>query len=222
MASKRSTRKITSDQNRPPLHEVKNSQSNKPLEFPTFDPYARYSPHISSHSTPDPTYTSSPKTSNPNLDSSLIKEVRGVTPNEPMFWISNNEVNQLHRHTCAYLQSISQIPVIYKIPRARSSCRRTQLYSDNESPASTIDDIIIDTISEIREPIATIENQEDPKLENFLGFPEVESTFHDFPEPEDGGSGPPEPLENNPTCINPPSPRPNFLFLATMATNRPW
>ena len=85
MASKRSTRKDTSGQNQPPSHEVTNSLSNKPLEFPTFDPYGRYSPHISSHSTPDPAYTSSPETSNPNTDSSLIEEPRGVTLDEPVF-----------------------------------------------------------------------------------------------------------------------------------------
>ena len=39
---------------------------------------------------------------------------------------------------------------------------------------------------------------------------------------EEGGYGPPEPPENNPTCSTPTSPRPNFRFLATMATNRPW
>ena len=49
----------------------------------------------------------------------------------------------------------------------------------------------------------------------------MDSTYQDFPEVEKGGSGPPEPPENNTTCNNPPSPRPNFSFLATMATNRP-
>ena len=50
----------------------------------------------------------------------------------------------------------------------------------------------------------------------------MESTFQDFPETEAGGYGPPEPPENNPTCTNPPSPRPNFIFLTTMSANRPW
>ena len=58
MASQRSTGKDTSGQNQPPSREVKSSLSNKPLEFPTFDPSGRSSPHISSHSTLDPTYTS--------------------------------------------------------------------------------------------------------------------------------------------------------------------
>ena len=37
MSSKCSTGKNTSVKNQPPSHEVTNSVSNKPLEFPTFD-----------------------------------------------------------------------------------------------------------------------------------------------------------------------------------------
>ena len=50
----------------------------------------------------------------------------------------------------------------------------------------------------------------------------MDSTFQDFLEVKEGGSRPSEPLENNPTCTNPPSLRPNFSFLDTMAANRPW
>ena len=50
----------------------------------------------------------------------------------------------------------------------------------------------------------------------------MNSTFHDFPEVEAGGFGPPEPPKTSPTCTNSPYPRPNFNFLATMAANRPW
>jgi len=85
MASKSSAGKNTSDQNQPPSREFTNSQSNKPLEFPTFDPSGRYSSHISSHSTPDHTYTSSPDTTNLNPNSSLIEEPHGVTLDDPMF-----------------------------------------------------------------------------------------------------------------------------------------
>jgi hypothetical protein len=141
-----------------------------------------------------------------------------------VFIIPNKEVNQLHRHTHAYLQSIGQIPVIYQIPRARASQRRTQPYGENETLSSTIDDLIIDTISAMKEPIATIghsENKEDREFQNFIDFLEVDSTFHDFPEIEASGFGPPESLEINHTCINPLYPRPNFNFLATMATNIP-
>ncbi|CAF4443919.1 unnamed protein product, partial [Adineta steineri] len=52
--------------------------------------------------------------------------------------------------------------------------------------------------------------------------PEWDSNDQDFPEAEEGGFRPPKPPENNTTCANPPSPRPNFRFLASMAANRPW
>ncbi|CAF4392890.1 unnamed protein product, partial [Adineta steineri] len=42
------------------------------------------------------------------------------------------------------------------------------------------------------------------------------------PEAKEGGSGPPEPPENNTSGATPTSPRPNFKFIATMAANRPW
>ena len=71
MASKRSTGKNTSDQNQPPSREVKDLLSNKPFEFPTFNPSGRYSIYIPSQSTPDLTYTSSLETPNQNPDPSL-------------------------------------------------------------------------------------------------------------------------------------------------------
>lgn len=88
-----------------------------------------------------------------------------------MFLVPNNEVNQLRQHTHAYLKSIAQIPSIYQIPRARSSQRRTRPYSENETLATTIDDLIIDTISKIRDPIETIEHQGETGFQNFLDFP---------------------------------------------------
>ena len=139
-----------------------------------------------------------------------------------MFLVLNNEVNQLCRHTRAYLKSLGQIPAIYQISRARSSQRRTQPYDENETLDANIDDLIIDTISEIKDSIATIENQEATEFPNFLDFPEGDSNYQDFPKAEEGGSGPLEPPENNTTCPTPTSPRPNFSFLATMAANRPW
>ena len=108
------------------------------------------------------------------MDPSLKEELRGVTSEEPMFLVPNKEVNQLRQHTRAYFQSISQIPVIYQIETTHSSHRRSKPYSENETLASSIDDLIIDTISEIRESIETIshsKNQEDPKFQNFLNFP---------------------------------------------------
>ena len=87
---------------------------------------------------------------------------------------------------------------------------------------ATINDIIIDTIYEIRDLIATIEHQGETRFPNFLNFLEGDSNFQDFPEVEEGSFGPPEPPENNTTAATPPSPRPNFRFIATMAANRPW
>ena len=121
MDSQRSTGKNTSCQNQPPSRENKRSLSNKTLEFPTYDLSGRYTRKIPSRSTPDPIYTSSPDTPNPNTESPSDEEIRGVTPEEPVFLVPNNEVNQLRRHTRAYLKSIDQIPTIYQIPRARSS-----------------------------------------------------------------------------------------------------
>ena len=99
MASKHSTRKNTSGPNQPPSREVKDSVFDKPLYFPTFDFFGRYSPHIPSQSTPDPTYTSSLKTLDPNLDSSLNEELHGVTIKDPLYCIPKNKVDQLHYHT---------------------------------------------------------------------------------------------------------------------------
>ena len=96
MASKCSTRRNRSGQNQPTSREVIDSISNKPLEYPTFDPFKRSSTHIPSQSNHALTYTSSPETPNPNLDPSLNEELRDVTPEEPVFQISNNEVNQIH------------------------------------------------------------------------------------------------------------------------------
>ncbi|CAF4166785.1 unnamed protein product [Adineta steineri] len=156
------------------------------------------------------------------MESPSNEELHGVTPEDPLFLVPNNEVNQLRRHTRAYLKSISQIPTIYQIPRARSSQRRTRPYDENETLATTIDDLILDTISKIRDLIATIEHQGETGFPNFLDLPEGDSNFQDFPEAEEGGSGPPEPPENNTTCASPTSPIPNFKFIATMAANIPW
>ena len=95
MANQHSTGKDTSRQNQPPSHETKRSLSHKPLEFPTYDPSGRYSPKFPSRSTPDPIYTSSPDTPNPNTESPSKEELCGVTLEEPVFLIPNNKVNQL-------------------------------------------------------------------------------------------------------------------------------
>ena len=95
MASKRRTRKNTSGPNQPPSHELKDLVSKNPLKFSTFIFIGRYSPHIPSQSTLDPSYTSSPETLDPNQDSSLNEEIHGVTLNDPIYNIPNNEVDQL-------------------------------------------------------------------------------------------------------------------------------
>ena len=118
MASQRSTGKDTSGQNQSPLRETKRSLSHKTLEFPTYDLSGRYTQKFPSRSTPDPIYTSSPDTPNPNIESPSGEEIRGVTPKEPMYLVPNNKVNQFHQHTRAYLKSIGQIPTIYQITRA--------------------------------------------------------------------------------------------------------
>ena len=74
-----------------------------------------------------------------------------------MYLIPKTEVNQLHHHTQAYLKSLGQIP--------RYSHRRNQPYGDGETLTSSIDDLIIDTIFEICQPITEIahsETSEDP------------------------------------------------------------
>ena len=95
MANQRSTRKDTSDQNQPPLRETKISLSNKPLAFPTYNPSGRYTQQLPSQSTPDPIYTSSPNTPNTNTESPSNEDLRGVTLEEPVFLVPNNDVNQL-------------------------------------------------------------------------------------------------------------------------------
>ena len=132
-----------------------------------------------------------------------------------MYQIPNNEVDQLRLHTRAYLQSISQIPIVNQILRSRTSHRRTQPYGKNETLPSSIEYLIIDTIFEIQQLIAAIsqpENQEDLEFPNLL----------DFPEEEAGVYGPLKLLETNITSTNPPSPWPNFNFLANIVENRPW
>ena len=204
---------------------MKETTSKKPLEFPTFEFSEIYSTQIPSQSTPHPTYTSSPKTLDQHKGSSLNKVIQGVTPKEPLYRIPNTKVNQLCHHTRAYLKSIGQIPIIYQMPRSRASQKRTQYFSDDETLTPSIDDLMIDTILETRQPIPTIaqsETQEDPKFHNFLYFPEGDSTFYDFLEAQAGVSEPPKPLERNPPCTNIPTPISNFNFEANIEANRPW
>ena len=95
-------------------------------------------------------YTSSPDI--PHQESSSNEEIQGVTQEEPLYLIPKTEVNQLRHHTGAYLKSLGKNTTIYQIPRSQVSQQRTQPYGDGETLTSNIDDLIIDTISEIRQP----------------------------------------------------------------------
>jgi len=52
-----------------------------------------------------------------------------------------------------------------------------------------------------------------------VDFQEEDPTFFDFPKTQPGGSGPPEPPETNPPLDSIPSPRLNFTFGGSIATN---
>ena len=73
-----------------------------------------------------------------------------------MYRIPNTEVDHLHCHTRAYLKSIGKIPIIYQIPRSQASQIRTQPYDDDDTLTYNIDDLMIDTIYHIHQPITVI------------------------------------------------------------------
>jgi hypothetical protein len=169
MANRHNIEKSSTCPNQPHSREVKDSgaTSKKPFKVPydfiSSQFIGRYPPEIPTQPTLDLSTTSSPDI--PHPDSSSNKELRGVSSKEPLYLIPKIEVNQLRCHTRAYLKSLGQIPIIYQIPRSRVSQWRTQPYSDGETLASSIDDLIIDTIYEIRQPIINIthsETSEDP------------------------------------------------------------
>ena len=114
--------------------------------IPTFEFFGRYPTENPTKPTPDPYYTYSPDTPDPHQDSSSNKELQDVTLKEPLYLIPNTEVDQLHHHTQAYLESIDH----YQIPRSRASQRRNRPYSEDETLTSNIDDLIVDTILDIR------------------------------------------------------------------------
>lgn len=118
-----------------------------------------------------------------------------------MYRIPNIDVHKLCFHTRAYLNSIGKIPVIYQIQISQASQRKTQPYGDDETHTSNIYDLIIDTISDICQPIADIvhfETFEDPEFQNLLDFPEGDSAFFEFPKTQEGGCGAHDPPKNNP------------------------
>ncbi|CAF4427550.1 unnamed protein product, partial [Adineta steineri] len=155
----------------------------------------------------------------PHQDSSSNEELQGISSEDPLYLIPKIEVNQLSHHTRAYLKSLGQIPIIYQIPRSRFAQRTTQPYSDGETLTSSIDDLIIDTLSEIHQPIIDIAH-----FETFEDLVELQggSTFFNFLETEPSGSGPLNSPETNPPFDSIPSPRLNFTFGGSMATNPRW
>ena len=183
MACKHSTRKNTSSPTQPQSCEVKDLVSHKPLNFPPFYFSRRYSHHIPLQSPLDPTYTSSPKSFDLHQDSSLNEELQGLTPKDHLYHMPKIEVDYLHHHTQAYLKYIGQIPIIYQIPRSHGSHKRAQPFGEDDTLTSSINDLIIDTISDIRQLVATIahsQTEEDPEFHNLLDFPEKYSTLYDF------------------------------------------
>ena len=89
---------------------------------------------------------------------------------------------------------------------------------------SSIDNLIIDTIFDIKQPITTIDELETEEYLNFhnlLDFAKEDSTLHEFFEAQASGSRPLKPLETNPQCTNTLYPIPKFMFVANMACNRP-
>lgn len=152
-------------------------------------------------------------------DSSSNEELQGVSSEKRLYLIPKTEVNQLRCHIRAYLKSFGQIPIIYQIPRSRFSQKRTQPYSDGEILTSNIDDLIIDTIFEIHQPIIDMAHSE--TFEGPLDF-QGDSTFFNFYETQAGGSRPPETPKNNPPLDYIPSPRLNFTFGGSMAANPQW
>lgn len=224
MSSKCNNGKNMTKPNQLASREVKDSASNKPLDFRTFEFFRRYSPHIPSQSTPNPTYTSSPNTPDPHQYYSSNEYIWGVTLKNPIYHTRNTEADQLHHHTPPYLKSIHQIPIIYHILGSRASYKRNQPFSEVETLTPSIDGIIIDTISDIQNLITTItqsNTKEYPEFHNFLDFLEGDSTFYGFPKARVSGSGPPHPPKTNPPSTNISYPRLNFNFIANMVSNQP-
>ena len=229
MANKHSTEKSSIGPNQSHSWEVKYLAiaSKKPFEVPSdfiLSQFIEWYPlDIPTQPTLDLSYTSSPNI--PHQVFSSNKELRCVSFEEPLYFIPKTEVNQLHRHTQGYLKSLGQIPIIYSIPRSWFSRRRTQPYGDSETFTSSTEDLIIDTISEIHQPITKIshsETSQDPEFWDLMYFQEEYPTFFDFPKTQEGGYGPPKPPKTSPPLASIPSPQLNFTFGGSMASNQPW
>ena len=99
---------------------------------------------------------------------------------------------------------------------------RTQPYGVEKTLISNIDDLIINTILEIRQPIIVIthsETSKDLELCNLLDFLEEDSTFFDSLGTQVGGSRPLDPPNTNPPLAYIPSPQMNFNFGGDIEAN---
>lgn len=231
MASKCNTTNNSIDPNQSPTWENKipATTSKKffkvPSDFIASHHTRRYPLEIPTQTSPDISYTSSPNTPHQYKDSSLNEELWGVTMEDPLYHIPNTEVDQICCHTRAYFKSIGKIPIIYQIQISWASQRRAQLYSDDKTLTSNIDNLIINAIWKIHQPIVDIAHSEtfkDPKFRNLLNFLEGYFAFLDFLETQVGGFGPPKPPKTYPPLASIPSPRLNFNFWGNMAGNKPW
>ena len=171
MANRHNTEKRSIGPNQPLSREVEHPTIDSkntfevPFDFISSQSIERYPPNIPLQPTLDPSYTSSPDI--PHQDSSSNEELWGVSSEEPLYLIYKIEVNEICRHTQAYLKSLGQIPIIYQIPRSRFPQRTTQPYGDGETLTSSIGNLIIDTIPEICQTITKIshfETSEDPEF----------------------------------------------------------
>ena len=153
MSSKNNTGKNTTSLNQPPSWEIKNSAASSKKSFELSSNFIssqhtrRYPSDFSIQTTPDPSYTSSLDSPTQNQDSSSNKENQGLTPEEPLYRVSNSEVDQLCHGTQSYIKSIGELPIIYQIPRSQASQRRTQPYDEDKTLISNIDNPTIYTIS---------------------------------------------------------------------------
>ena len=173
--------------NQPHSWEIKDSttSSKKPFKV-SYDVISSqftrwYPPEIPAQPTPDPSCTSSPDI--PHQESSSNEDIQGVSSEEPLYLIPKTKINQIHRHTRAYLKCLGQIPIIYQIPISQVSQRRTQPYGDGETLTSSIDDLIIDIISKIHQFIT------------YIGYSMTfeDLAFFNFCKAQAGGFGPLEP-----------------------------
>ena len=114
MASSHNTEKSSTVPNQPHSQEVEHPTIDSKNTFEV--PFDLFSSQIPIQPTPNPSHTSSPDI--PHQDSSSNEELQGVSLEEPLYLIPKTEVNQLCRHTRAYLKSLGQIPIIYQIPRS--------------------------------------------------------------------------------------------------------